>query len=529
MLCSRLRPKTQLSYLGLVIALVYLLAFTLPYWLPTYYLHVEDEIYAFAAREPWRGILFYLALGGLFGLYWVACRVAYQLQPDGAGRQRRALQPTFPPQLPADGPWPVIGWALIFCLLLIPVQPVTASDVYGYAFLGRVVAVLGQNPFVHLASEFAADPFYSIVTFHGLPVTCGYGPLWAAISGALGWLARDQLLLNLFLFKGLAAGLHLASALLVYGILKRVAPNYAVAGTLFYAWNPILLYELVGNGHNDAAVAVLALLGFFELSRVSPRSEADMQGRSRPWGDRRLWAISCLAAAALIKAVAVLWLPLAAVWLLARAKPWRARLRQAAAIVALTVVPAAVAYTPFWAGTATFQGLLAQSDIHGNSLASLVIHGLSNIWPDSATLWVQIVKLATILVFVPFYLVQLCAVSCSARLVDDRQRYDGLMRASFDVILFYLLFVGFQFLPWYLTWLMIPAAVVGEARLGRRRRLAAAFCLLVPLLYFPFGAEWVTGHLPSGVAALLSLLPIAACGLWLAVRVWREQSPRRQQ
>ena len=51
--------------LGLASALVYLLAFTLPYWLPTYYLHVEDEIYAFAAREPWRGVLFYLALGAL--------------------------------------------------------------------------------------------------------------------------------------------------------------------------------------------------------------------------------------------------------------------------------------------------------------------------------------------------------------------------------------------------------------------------------------------------------------------------------
>jgi hypothetical protein len=58
--------------------------------------------------------------------------------------------------------------------------------VYGYAFLGRVVAVLGQNPFVHLAREFASDSFYFTVTFGHLPGTCGYGPLWVAISAAGG-------------------------------------------------------------------------------------------------------------------------------------------------------------------------------------------------------------------------------------------------------------------------------------------------------------------------------------------------------
>lgn len=519
MLRSRLRPQRSLFFLGLTSALFYLLAFALPYWLPANYLRVEDEIYAFAAREPWRGILFYLALGGLFGLYWLACRLARQAQSEGAGCQEQAAPPL---RWPAGGLWPVMAWTFIFCLLLIPVQPLTASDLYTYAFLGRVTAVLDQNPFVHMAGEFAGDPFYFTVTFPNLPVTCGYGPLWVVISALLGWLTRDQLLLNLFLFKGLAAGLHLASSALVYGILKRVAPEYRVVGALFYAWNPLLLYELVGNGHNDAAVAVLVLLAFFLLSLDNPRSEAKSGGRG-------LWAILCLAAAALIKAVAVLWLPLAALWLLAQVKPRLARLRQATAIALLVLATVVAAYAPFWVGTATLQGLVAQSDIYGNSLASLAIHSLSSLWPDSAASWVQMVKLATGLVFAPFYLVQLYAVSRSARLADDRQRYDGLVRASFDVMLFYLLFVGLQFLPWYLAWLMIPAAVVGEACFGRRRCLAVLFCVLAPLLYFPFGAELVASRLPPWGVAFLSALPIAACGLWLAIQAWREHARQQQQ
>src|SRR5690606_18097308 len=123
-------------------AALYLLAFTLPYWLPGHYLAVKDEIYTYAMREPWRGVLFYAALGALFALYLVAYRAAGRL-PAAPRPARRILL-----------------WALVFCLLLIPVQPLTSSDVYGYTFIGRVVAVWRANPFTHLAKEFAADPFY---------------------------------------------------------------------------------------------------------------------------------------------------------------------------------------------------------------------------------------------------------------------------------------------------------------------------------------------------------------------------------
>ncbi len=462
---------------GLASALVYLLAFTLPYWLPAYYLNVEDEIYQFAAREPWRGGLFYAALALLFAFYLIALRLV--------GRQERGR----------SGVWWVGVSALVFCLLLIPVQPITSSDLYGYVFQGRIVAVLGENPFAHRYNDFAADPFYFCVTFRRLPATTGYGPLWIAIEAALGWLARDRLLLNLFLFKGLAAGFHLLSALLVYVALKAVAPNQSVAGMLFYAWNPLLLYELVGNGHNDAAVAAFALLGFCLLAR-----------------SRGLLAIPCLAAAALIKPVAVLWLPLAAVWLLAQCGDRPVRLRRAVAIGLLAIVPAVAVYAPFWAGAMTFRGLLAQSDIHGNSLPNLLIRGLAGVWPQANAQIVQGVKLLTALAFAPFYLSRLWSA-----------RHD-LVRSCFDVMLFYLLFVGFQFMPWYVTWLMVPAALIAGPTLGPRRSAAVVLCLLALLLYFPFGWQWVMYHLPAWGVALLSSGPIVGAGLWLAV--WpRQEKP----
>ena len=70
-----MNPRRRLFGLGLTSAAAYFLAFTLPYWLPIYYLNFKDELYQFAAREPWRGVLFYTALALLFGLYLAAYRL----------------------------------------------------------------------------------------------------------------------------------------------------------------------------------------------------------------------------------------------------------------------------------------------------------------------------------------------------------------------------------------------------------------------------------------------------------------------
>jgi hypothetical protein len=468
----------NLLLLGLACALVYGLAFTLPYWLPAHYLSVKDELAAFTSREPWRGVLFYAALALLFGLYLLAVRLLLHRRAGGAVASMVAL------------------WTLVFCLFLIPVQPFTSSDVYAYVFQGRIVAVLGENPFVHLYKEFASDPFYSLVTFHNLPVSTGYGPLWIGIEAALGWLARNQLLANLLLFKGLAAALHLAGSVLVYITMKRQAPEQAAAGMLFYAWNPLLLFELVANAHNDVVVAFLALLGFYLLS----------QGR---W-----WAaIPSLTGAALVKPVALLWLPLAAIWSLAQLNRWNERFRRTTTMALLVLVPVAVAYAPFWAGPATFQGLVAQSDIHGNSLPDLIIWSLWGVWPQARLQIVEGIKLGTALVFAPFYLFQLS--------VARREP----MRAAFDTMLFYLLFVGFQFMPWYVVWLLVPAALQGDPF---RRRLALILSALAPLLYFPFGWQWVMHNLPAAVIALIAALPLLGLCLWLGIRAWRMRRLARE-
>jgi hypothetical protein len=288
---------------------------------------------------------------------------------------------------------------------------------------------------------------------------------------------------------------------------------------LFYAWNPLLLHELVGNAHNDAAVAALALLGFYLLSPIlvdscrtggaageacDPQTPAHaLKGSFAPV--RGLAAIPCLTLAALIKPVVLLWVPLIAFWLLMQGRDWTARACRALVIAGLVAVPAVVAYAPFWVGSTTFRGVLVQSDIHGNSLPNLLIQAVWSLWPAAGDQIVAGVKWLAVSVVAPFYLIQLWVA---------RKRP---VRASFDVVLFYLLFVSFQFWPWYLTWLMVPAALLSDPL---RQRLAIALCAMAPLLYFPFGWQWARSDLPGWGMALLSSLPLLGFCVWLGVRAW---------
>lgn len=121
----------------------------------------------FAAREPWRGVLFCAALVVLLGLYAAVLRIVARAAP---GRDA------------------VLNHRSVDARLLRLADPHSAGDVAGragYVFKGRIAAVLRQNPFAHLYNEFAADPFYFCVTFHNLPATTGYGLLWVAIQDTL--------------------------------------------------------------------------------------------------------------------------------------------------------------------------------------------------------------------------------------------------------------------------------------------------------------------------------------------------------
>ena len=139
----------------------------------------------------------------------------------------------------------VFLFAIFFAVTLVAMYPIGAADIFNYVFYSRMLVKYGANPLAVPPKVFASDPFYSHVLWMHSPAP--YGPLWLLLTVPGTVLAGNELILNLFLMNALTAVFFLASAFVIYLILRRLEPAYALAGTLLFAWNPLVLFEAAGN------------------------------------------------------------------------------------------------------------------------------------------------------------------------------------------------------------------------------------------------------------------------------------------
>ena len=102
---------------------------------------------------------------------------------------------------------------------------------------------------------------------------------------------------NSYILKSLALFFHLINSVLIWAILSNLAPARRLGGSLLYAWNPLGLIVLAGNGHNDG------LLIFFLL--LTTLLIIQQKGR---WYD--FWAIVFLGCAMSMNVVASLFAPM---------------------------------------------------------------------------------------------------------------------------------------------------------------------------------------------------------------------------
>jgi hypothetical protein len=198
-------------------------------------------------------------------------------------------------------------------LVLLWTEPSLSSDIYRYIWDGRVQAA-GINPYAHVpaATELAAlrDPdIWPNINRAGYAVTL-YPPVAQAVFLAVSRLGESVIVMKLGLLVFEAAGIGAILALL-----RRVGkpPTHVAA----YAWHPLPVWEIAGNGHIDAAMLAFLLAGLLVY----------VQGRS-------LMAGVLITLGALIKPLVLLALPV--LW-----RPWDWRLPLCVAATA------ALAYLPY--------------------------------------------------------------------------------------------------------------------------------------------------------------------------------------
>lgn len=447
--------------------LVYWLAYSRPFSLSKYYDHPLFDLRRYSTGAPNARWWLLAAFGIQISLYVIGWLLARRARGRGA--------------------WGiVIGGSLVSTSILIFMFPIGATDLFDYIVHGRIFSLYGGNPFFNIGRQFANDPFFSYMGWPDWPSV--YGPLWELIGGSAARLAGQGIIANVLVFKAFIGAFFFASILLVAATLQQLAPDYALAGVLLFAWNPVVLYETFGNGHNDIVMVFWILLAIWLLSH-------------RHYS----MAILALIAGGLIKYIPLFLVPVAGLLALRDLESRRARL----GFVTITGISAAAlvaaSYYPFWEGLKTLT-VFKHQNLVTTSLPAVLTVWLGPFWGFART--DAILNRAIILA--TGALVIWRSLSAWA----DRSRF-SFARNAFWILLGYLLFTCPWFQEWYTVWPIAIAALVPSAPM---LLLALALNLGGLTKHFVFGPLWLwVIPAPDQEWAELRLGPAVMALPWLAL------------
>lgn len=424
----------------------------------------------------------------------------------------------------------IFFFTVVILFILLWVRGLLTTDIYSYVWYSRVWVEHGVSPYTHAPIEFAAqDPAHWLDYVFWKEEPAVYGPVWLYISGALyklGQLGNGQFATQLLSLRILADVAHLLNAWLVWKIAghivrrepeqdgtpapahrthplnagrprwyewlarrsrEREMPDSAAGkglafrfgALLFYIWNPLLLVEFGSSGHNDVVMLTFVLLAFW----------LHLLGR---W---RLAALT-LGLATLVKLVAILFLP-GYLWLLlwegyraaggrngvgrfARGA-WRGA--QAMAIVAAAWV---VLYIPFWEGMQTLRVLVSgpANRLYLHTLGELVVQHLPSFAANIARSFgaqdtgPEFVAQVRAYIDANLKLWLMPVAGLIAIFVTWKARTFVRALTAWGWVVFAAIIAQAWFWPWYVSWMVVPAALATSARLRNATLIFCASSLL---------------------------------------------------
>ncbi len=382
----------------------------------------------------------------------------------------------------------IFATATVFAIELIGAYPATAVDVFGYIAHGRLLAIHGLNPFTVAPAAYPTDTILPFLAFPTEPSQ--YGPLWVLLGDALALLSRTNLLTEILAYKVTAAVAHVASAALIMGIRSHIGgtPCQAKASAYLFLWNPLLLWEMVGNAHNDGLMMLGGVGALWLLTH-----------------SKYVLVLPALALGALVKLPVIVLAPLIGLTL------WQRKKSAAIEGFWLALILAVVVYRPFWEGTNTLTAL-RRTDLFTASLGSVLRLSLSpQLGSDTATSLARAISLGAFGIVLGMTLLRVLRRGPRPLREVDTLGYLTMLAAA--------LLATTWFQAWYLVW---PLALAAPLPDGRRHLEAALLSLGGFLQYFVFIYLWVIGVFPPieslalQLAAFLGIVgpPVLGVVLW---------------
>src|SRR6266511_3121679 len=402
-------------------------------------------------------------LGGLN----VAASLAVALAIVGVGYLVAIIALDRGPSQPIGAKRTVIAFMLLFQLTLLLMPGVFSTDVYSYLIYGQMAGVHGLNPYVVPPDAMVGNELLAWIYDDWRSLASPYGPLWTSLSAAIAPLlyqmdVSDQVLIH----KVLMNLVHLLNLVLLTVLLKRGLPHVRggrLTAFALFAWNPLLLLEIAGNGHNDALMLTLLLAGLVPIARLTAASSHQPSSRVA-W----VTGMLMLGLSVLVKYATLLVGVFATVIWARELRDWRARACWVGGTLLTSSAIALAVYWPWLAGLQMFGP--AFDEINGkfqfHSLPVLIQRLLSE-WlptvtdldPDSAAhgarFWTYALARALFMLYIGWELKRLW----TSRSV--RPAVQVVCAVSARALLVALLLVLTEVHSWYFTWPLTLVTLLG--------------------------------------------------------------------
>jgi hypothetical protein len=201
----------------------------------------------------------------------------------------------------------ILGIGIISGIILLFLYPITALDVALYVVFARNWVLYGGNPFTTPPETFISDPYIHL-TGEYVTKTSSYGPIWEIVASIPIRLGITEIASAIIATKIISLSAYLFMAWLIGW--KWRQKNVSQVTTLsFFALNPLVMLEAIGNGHNDMLMIAFITLGIILF-------------QNQKW----VWATIALTIACLIKIPALIFMPIFGLAVLSSADSFRTRL-----------------------------------------------------------------------------------------------------------------------------------------------------------------------------------------------------------
>jgi hypothetical protein len=445
--------------IGLTSEIIYWLVFVRPFPLAGLYGTLPPVDYAKLTGHSVRGVVsFTLAIVALFALYLMALYYT-----------RRAA--------PTRWMWGIVlAGAVVMGATLVPAYPTTAIDLLIYAVRARIWAIYNLNPLATAPLQLPADPWIGLAG-EWADIPSPYGPVWEGISLLAFRLVGGDLLRHLLALKAIAFLSHLGCAGLVALILRRLKPEWALAGTLALAWNPLALLELAGNGHNDGLMVLFLLLALYLA--VS---------------GRRWLVIPVLTLSVFTKFTPLLALPFFLLYLarLAGAGSSRPRLAQIASVAGNAALFGGLGLAlmaPIWPGWEHW-AVRDLGQAAGRSPFALLVLALATVLPVNTAFDVTTYLMDGLFLAVYVRLAWRAVAGPPSAQPPSGALDDTILVPTFGAFFWYLVLANQQFHAWYLLWPLAVAVLLGPTPALTRMVVFGCTALLAITIYETLRYWW---------------------------------------